>query len=87
MEGVIVSFRRGRRTQNMRQMIIQVDGVDSVDKATELVGKTVTWEAPGKNKKVLSGKITAPHGGKGVVRSIWETGVPGQALGAKVNIQ
>lgn len=87
MEGVIVSFRRGRRTQNTKQMIIQVEGVDTVDKATKLVGKSVNWQAPGKNKKVLSGKITAPHGGKGVVRSLWETGVPGQALGSKVTIE
>jgi large subunit ribosomal protein L35Ae len=87
MNGVIVSFRRGVRTQNTKQMIIQVEGVDSKDKAEKLVGKAVSWNAPGKAKKVLKGKITAPHGIKGVVRSIWETGVPGQALGSKVTIE
>ena len=87
MEGVIVSFRRGRRTQNMHQMIIEVVGVDTKEKAEKLVGKTVTWETPGKAKKVLKGKITAAHGGKGAVRSLWETGVPGQAVGTKVKLE
>ena len=87
MEGVIVSFRRGRTTQNTRQMIILVDGVDSKEKAEKLVGKSVSWQTPGKTNKSLNGKITAIHGGKGAVRSIWETGVPGQALGTKVKVQ
>ena len=86
MEGVITSFRRGRRTQNPRQMIIQISEVDSKEKAEKLVGKTVTWEAPGKNKKLLTGKISAPHGSKGTVRAIFETGMPGQSLGSKVKI-
>ena len=87
MEGVIVSFRRGRRTQNTSQMIIQVSGTDTKEKAEKLVGKTITWQAPGKNKKVLKGKISAPHGSKGVVRAIFETGMPGQSLGKKVKVE
>ena len=59
MEGVIVSFRRGRTTQNTRQMIILVDGVDSKEKAEKLVGKSVSWQTPGKTNKFLKGKITA----------------------------
>jgi large subunit ribosomal protein L35Ae len=86
MEGVITSFRRGRRTQNTKQMIIQISGVDSKEKAEKIVGKEVIWEAPGKNKKVLKGKISAPHGDKGTVRAIFETGMPGQSLGTKVKI-
>jgi len=87
MEGVITSFRRGRRTQNTKQMVIEIESVDSVEKAEKLIGKTVTWTAPGKNQKVLSGKISAAHGAKGTVRAIFETGMPGQSLGQKVKIQ
>ena len=87
MNGVIVSFRRGRRTQNTKQMIIKVEGSDSVEKAEKLIGKSVKWSAPGKTKKVLQGKITAPHGSKGVVRAIFETGMPGQSLGQKVTVE
>jgi large subunit ribosomal protein L35Ae len=71
----------------MRQMIILVEGVDSKDKAEKLIGKSVSWEAPGKNKKVLKGKVSAPHGSKGAVRAIFETGMPGQSLGKKVKIE
>ncbi len=84
MEAVITSFRRGRRTQNTRQMIIKV--ADSKEEAEKFIGKSVKWHAPGKNKKILSGKITAVHGGKGCVRAIFEKGMPGQSLGQKVVI-
>ena len=87
MEGIIVSYRRGKRLQNTKQLILQVESVDSKEKAEKLVGKQVSWHAPGKNKKVLSGKITAPHGRKGAVRALFETGIPGQALGKTANIE
>jgi len=86
MEGTIVSFRRGRHTQNTRQMIIIVDSIDTKEKAEKLVGKSVSWQAPGKQKKVLKGKISAAHGSKGALRAIFETGLPGQSLGKKVKI-
>lgn len=87
MNGVIVSFRRGVRTQNPKQMIIQAESIDSMEKAEKLVGKQVSWNAPGKNKKVLKGKVSAPHGRNGAVRAIFETGMPGQSLGTKVQIE
>lgn len=68
-------------------MIIVVDTVDTKDKAKALVGKTVIWTSPGKNKKQLKGKIAAIHGGKGAVRAIFETGMPGQSLGEVVKIE
>jgi ribosomal protein L35AE/L33A len=35
----------------------------------------------------MSGKVAASHGNSGAVRVIFETGMPGQALGQKVKIQ
>lgn len=87
MEGIISSFRRGRKTQTTNQVIIHVDSVDSKDKAEKLIGKSVSWNAPGKNKKVLAGKITSVHGRNGAVRAIFETGVPGQAVSTKIKIE
>ena len=86
MQGTIVNFRRGRRTQKMNQMIILVEGTDSKEKAEKLVGKIVKWNAPGKQKKIISGKISAPHGGKGSLRVLFEKGMPGQSIGQKVEI-
>ncbi len=87
MQGVIASYRRGVRTQNTRQMIIHVKGYDSAEKAEQLIGKTVKWPAPGKNKKIIMGKISALHGSKGSLRVLFERGMPGQSLGTKVEIE
>ena len=53
--------------------------------AEKYVGKSVTWTSPA--KKVIKGKISAPHGNKGVVRAIFEKGLPGQSIGTKVDIK
>jgi large subunit ribosomal protein L35Ae len=87
MEGRISAFRGSFRRKSGNQMIIHVDGVTEKAKAQALVGKTVVWTAPGKDHKKLKGKISAAHGGKGAVRAIFETGMPGQSLGEAVTIE
>ncbi|MBW2978472.1 50S ribosomal protein L35ae [Candidatus Woesearchaeota archaeon] len=84
MEGIIVNFRRGRHTQKDNQMVISVSGYDK-EKAKGLVGKKVVWTSPA--GKELKGKISSVHGNKGAVRAIFETGMPGQAIGSKVKIE
>jgi len=86
MEGVIMHFRQGRHHQYTNQMIIQVKGM-TAEKAQELIGKQVVWQAPGKQKKQLKGRIKALHGNSGAVRAYFETGMPGQSLGQKIQIQ
>lgn len=68
-------------------MILYVSGVDTKEKAEGLIGKKVSWTAPGKNKTTITGKISAPHGRKGAVRAIFERGMPGQAIGKKVMVE
>ncbi|NTV23786.1 MAG: 50S ribosomal protein L35ae [Nanoarchaeota archaeon] len=87
MEGIIASYRRGRKTMTGNQVLIKVASVDNKEKAEKLVGKQVVWNAPGKAKKALKGKISAVHGRNGTVRAIFETGVPGQAVTQKVMIE
>ena len=87
MNGVIVNFRGSKRIKTGNQMVIEVEGVDSKEKAKKLVGKTVSWVAPGKKKTTIKGKISAAHGNKGVVRALFERGLPGQSLGTKVLIE
>jgi len=84
MEGVVVSFRRGRHTQNPRHVLVKVKGVDSREKAMELVGKEVVWTSS--SGKKIRGKVASPHGNKGIIRVIFEKGLPGQALTTKVEI-
>jgi len=87
MEGRISGFRGSFRRKRGNHMIIVVDGVTSKEKAQALVGKTVVWTAPGKDRKQLKGKIAAAHGNKGAIRAIFETGMPGQSLGEAVKIE
>lgn len=85
MKGIIVNYRRGRHTQNPRQMIIKIEGIDERKKAEKLVGKEVIWKSP--SGKEIKGKILAPHGNKGAVRARFEKGLPGQAIGMEVEIK
>lgn len=84
MEGVIVNFRGSRRVKSDNQMIVEA-GFDSKEKASKAVGKTVVWKTPG--TKQIKGKISAVHGNSGALRVIFETGMPGQAIGQKVVIE
>jgi len=85
MEGIIINYRRGRKTQTTNQMIVQVPGVDK-KKAETLVGKEVVFTCEGKDKKEIKGKVSAVHGNKGAVRVHFEKGMPGQAIGQKVRL-
>ncbi|MBN1645088.1 50S ribosomal protein L35ae [Candidatus Woesearchaeota archaeon] len=87
MEGTIIHFRGSRSVKSRNQMLIEAKGVDSKEKASKLVGKTVTWNTPGKKGNAIKGKISAVHGRNGVVRAIFEKGMPGQSLGTKVKIE
>jgi large subunit ribosomal protein L35Ae len=87
MDGVISHFRGSYRRRKGNQLIIVVAGVDSENKANALVGKSVVWTAPGKNKTQIKGKVSAVHGGNGAVRVIFERGLPGQSLGTQVKLQ
>lgn len=85
MEGIIINYRRGRKTQTTNQMVILVPGYDKT-KSLELVGKTVSYICEGKNKTTINGKISSIHGNSGAVRVIFERGMPGQSIGGKINI-
>lgn len=83
----VIQFRRGRKTYTPKHFLLEVDGLDNLEKAKDYVGKEVTWTSPGKNQKKINGKIASTHGGKGVLRAIFEKGLPGQAIGTEVEIK
>ncbi|MCD6523354.1 MAG: 50S ribosomal protein L35ae [Candidatus Diapherotrites archaeon] len=84
MKGVIVNYRRGRRTMHGNQMIVTFEGVDTKEKAAPLLGKTVVWETPA--KKRIFGKVSKVHGNKGAVIVRFRKGMPGQSIGSNVEI-
>jgi len=85
VSGKVIQFRRGRHTVKERHFLIEIDGVDSKEKTSEFIGKEVSWKSPA--GKIIKGKISAPHGNKGVVRAIFEKGLPGQAVTTKVEVK
>jgi len=86
MKAKIIQFRRGRKNYTPRHFLIEIDGSNSREEATKFVGKSVAWKSPGKEAKIITGKISSAHGNKGVVRAIFEKGLPGQAIGTEVTI-
>ena len=85
MEGIIVNFRGSRRVKKGNHMIVQVDGVDSKEKAGQLVGRKVIWKTSA--GKELNGQIASAHGNSGALRVRFDTGMPGQSIGSKVVIE
>ena len=81
----VVQFRRGRKTVHERHFLIEIEGVGDRKAAEKYVGKNVEWKSPA--GKIIKGKIASPHGNKGVVRAIFEKGLPGQSVGTKVGIK
>ncbi|MEM2963038.1 MAG: 50S ribosomal protein L35ae [Candidatus Anstonellales archaeon] len=84
MEGVIVNYRRGRRTEYTNQYILKIDGITNRDTAHSLLGKKVLWKTP--SGKEILGKISKAHGNKGSVIARFKRGLPGQAIGTKLKI-
>jgi ribosomal protein L35AE/L33A len=84
MQAVIVNYRRSRTRQDPNHVIVEVEGVDSREKAETLVGKTVTWTSSAGT--AITGTIAAAHGNKGAVRAIMERGLPGQSLGKPITL-
>ena len=83
MKGIVVQFRRGRKTIHERHYLLD-RGLSDRDEAKKFAGKEVSWTSPG--GKVINGKISDAHGNKGVLRAIFEKGLPGQAVTTEVEV-
>jgi len=84
VKGKIIQFRRGLKRIHERHYIIDVS-TKSIEEASKFVGKEVTWTSPA--NKQIKGKISSPHGNKGLVRAIFEKGLPGQARNTEVDVK
>ncbi len=84
-KGRVIQFRRGRKTIHERHFLIEIPEATSRGKAQKFVGKSVVWKSPA--GKVIEGKVSSAHGNKGVVRAIFEQGLPGQAITTEVEIK
>ena len=83
-KATITSFRRGKRTYTPRHFVMSVEGIGTRKEAEKLVGKSAEWKSPA--GKIIRGKIASAHGNNGLLRAIFEKGLPGQALNSEVEI-
>lgn len=85
MQAKVISFRRGRTMYKPRHFILEVAAIKKKEDAAKLTGKETVWKSPA--GKEIHGKIAAPHGNKGLLRAIFEKGLPGQAINTEVEIK
>ena len=83
-KGKVIQFRRGLKRIHERHYILDVNTKDRED-ASKFVGKEVVWTSPA--GKEIKGKISSAHGNKGMVRAIFEKGLPGQARNTEVEVK
>ena len=87
MQAIILSNRRGVRTQYNNQYILKIDNEKYTDKKSiaDVLGKKVIYKTG--SGKTITGTIVSSHGNKGAVRVIFEKGLPGTAISEKVDIK
>ena len=83
--GKVIQFRRGRHVIHERHMLVEIEKVSSKEEAMKFIDKEVIWKSPA--GKEIKGKIANVHGNKGVVRAIFEKGLPGQSITTEVEIK
>lgn len=86
LKGTVIQFRRGRHVIHERHFLLDFR-FKNRQEASKLVGKEVEWVSSGKNKKIIKGKISSAHGNSGLVRAIFEKGLPGQAIGTEIEMK
>jgi len=84
MEGIVVQFRRGRHRIHEKHYLLDV-GMGNREEAKKLIGKEVVWKSP--SGKEIKGKVSDAHGNNGLVRAIFERGLPGQAITTKIEVK
>ncbi len=84
MKAEVIQFRRGRKSYKPRHFILDV-GAKKREEAEKFVGKEVEWKSPA--GKIIKGKIASAHGNNGLVRAIFEKGLPGQAITTEAEVK
>jgi large subunit ribosomal protein L35Ae len=83
VKGIVVQFRRGRHTIEEKHFILDF-GFKNKEEAAKAVGNKVEWKSL--SGKIIVGKVSGAHGNKGLVRAIFERGLPGQAVTTEVEM-
>lgn len=83
MNALIVQFRRSRHRIKEKHYLIDL-GLTNREEAKKYAGKKVQWKTP--SGQLIHGTISDAHGNKGLVRAIFEKGLPGQAIATSLEV-
>ena len=83
-KGIVIQFRRSRKRIHEKHFLIDVN-LKNKSEAKKFVGREIVWTSPAGKK--IKGKISGAHGNKGLVRAIFETGLPGQAVTTEIEVK
>ena len=87
VNGAVLGYRRGLRTQTVHTSLIKIKGVDSKADTSFYLGKRIAYITKSTSGyRVNWGKVCRPHGGNGVVRCKFTRNLPPQAIGKKVRV-
>lgn len=84
MKGILVQFRRSRHRIKEKHYLLDIN-LKTRDEAKKMSGRVVEWKSSA--GKIIKGKISDAHGNKGLVRAIFESGLPGQAVSDEVEVK
>jgi large subunit ribosomal protein L35Ae len=84
MKGLLVQFRRSRHRIHERHYLLDL-GCATREEAKKMVGKQVSWKSSA--GKIITGTVSDAHGNKGLVRAIFERGLPGQAVATEIEVK
>jgi len=83
MKAKLINFRRSLKRIHEKHYIIDA-GKKNREDASGLIGKEVVWTSEAGKK--IKGKVSSAHGNKGMIRAIFEKGLPGQAMNTDVEV-
>jgi large subunit ribosomal protein L35Ae len=84
IKGIVVQFRRSRKRIHERHYLLDI-GMKDREEAKKMKGKEVVWKSSA--GKEIKGKISDAHGNNGLVRAIFEKGLPGQAVTTEIEVK
>jgi len=83
MKATLINFRRSQKKIHEKHYIIDA-GKKNRNDAQGLVGKEVVWTSEAGKK--IKGKVSSAHGNNGMIRAIFERGLPGQAMNDELEL-
>jgi large subunit ribosomal protein L35Ae len=88
VDGAILGYKRGLRTQNNKISLIKIKGCDTKEDVDFYLGKRIAFITKSQDGqfRVNWGNVARRHGSNGVVRAYFRRNLPPQAIGGRVRV-